>query len=635
MKKYRFLSFSLVVFMILNSFYIECNADENNLRLVTNEIAVEEFGSSLLSLTGFYQTPASAFSYFDSAFISGFNDVSLFPFNPFSSTSVYMIGSVSNGNLQIVAFDLSDLDNFVSSVVTNRGLAIKCSDNENHTLSSINGFRCSYFKDNKTWVSATLSTFTVSFNRQKEYNITDTYETDYPVSNNKSPIYFYAPEDDYAFYTDSIVFNGSGWSLAYTNADHVYSTDDLWNYFYAPVATQGSSISNYFANICLNSLYTGVANTVTDFIMNGYVPYFNGTEVVTPEPPVIEETNENHMYFKSCTIGFSEPNNVNSFTQFGGAYAYFKYDVDQWISDHIEDYYIEIEGELQIDGRTRSGGTLLRLDPDGCTTVPLSDLFGNDVVNAGVVTYTVNRTVEQNFLQSYLYSMSNSTLTKLLQGDSSSGSSGSLLSGLTELGNYVASELRSLWVIVAPSKTVVCNRNYPESHGGLTLTPHTDFKITLDCNLQDTNGNESGEIGKMFDLFKGSDVVTDSSGLTNDNPFEDDITSDDFLPDVPNYDVITSGSGSVNVYNMTPSEIKLVIDNGLEKFINWYNTSSEVGTTVNGFWASFGIFKNNPATELYSEYFGFLPSDFKTILLGAATIGIVGGVFSMLRRKLT
>lgn len=625
MKKYRILSFSLVLFMILNSFSIQCKADDNNLRLVTNEIAVDVFGSSLLSLTGFYQTPASSFSYFDSNAISGFNDVSLFPFNPFSSTSVYMIGSVSNGNLQIVAFDLSGLDNYVSSVVTNQGLAIKCSDNESHTLNSINGFKCSFFKDNKTWSSVTLSNITVSFNRQKQYNITDTYETDYPVSNNKSPIYFYIPEnDDYAFYTDSIVFNGSGFSLAYTNADHVYSIDDLWNYFYAPVATQGSSISNYFANICLNSLYTGVANTVTDFIMDGYVPYFNGTEVIVPDIPTedTDESNLNHLYLTNFDAGFCKPYHNEDLWRSGGGYMYLKYNFDSWINSHISDYNLQIITQLDVDGTTTTYPTVRNLDAQGVSVFSFKEMASSFAWNdQNMLFLEYPDSLFGNYNIGYVYSLSSSQFIQTGFGPRAMGSGG---------------RNRLFYSRSGSTRQLSGNETNEQIEEIFTGSSHSQFKISVIVRLVDVSTLEvSGSYVETFDLISGVSTVSNDQIRDNSNPY---VPSDSVYLPVDNSEggYLVSGSGDVvNVYNMTPSEIKLTIDNGLEKFINWYNTSSEVGTTVNSFWASFGIFKNNPATELYTEYFGFLPSGFKTILLGAATIGIVGGVFSMLRRKLT
>ena len=193
---------------------------------------------------------------------------------------------------------------------------------------------------------------------------------------------------------------------------------------------------------------------------------------------------------------------------------------------------------------------------------------------------------------------------------------------------------------VGGGKTVTIPKDYDKDVDDLDVVAHSDFKITLSCKLTTNDNLESGSFGKMFDLYKFYDVVTDSTGLRNENPYDDDDEDDDFVPGLPSEDqtvIIKSGSGTgnVNVYNMTPAQIKLTIDNGLEKFINWYENDESVGEVNSGFWNSFGIFKNNPASELYEEYFGFLPTEFKTIILGCCTIAIVGGVFCALRKKLT
>ena len=360
-------------------------------------------------------------------------------------------------------------------------------------------------------------------------------------------------------------------------------------------------------------------------------PYYNGTEVITPSSG--EETNANHMYFTKCDFGFCEPANVNSFTNFGGAYFYIDYDVDQWVKDHISDYKIEFHVDCYVGSDHYSFTTHKVLDPDMCLTIPFSYFDG---FNYGFSSYVTNQRIDSTFLKSYLYCVSPSSYSTFYNKISSGSFGGSLSNALNNL-IYSSSGSSGVLVYTTPSASTVITSSILTQEFLTQLFYNNTFEITCSAKLQDNDSNESGSVIREFDLVRGSSTSKDNSGLTNEDPYVSDDDDDGYLPTLPEYTGTgtTSSNGQITVNNNMPGKLDVTIDNGFNQFMETYNSSSEVQTAQNGFWGSFGLFKDNPATTLYSQYFGFLPDGFKEIVLGGACIGIIGGAFAALRKKLT
>ena len=423
--------------------------------------------------------------------------------------------------------------------------------------------------------------------------------------------------------------------FAFEGDIHFYSLDEL---------NEGGILNSYLSNNTIPNSATPenmMRNVLIDYdytqlfdYADTSLPYYNGTSVIDPNAPV-GETNLNHMYFQSCEIGFCEPYGVNNFATFGGSYFYVKYKVDDWILDHINDYDLYFSSTAYVGSRQYNGSKQISLDSDGCITIPFSDIFTTDggVVTNGFVSAVSSKVVDQRFYKTYLYSIAGEKLQNFI--DQQNNVSGSFSSAWDELVHTVKETY--FFVYNGPNDFSEVIQDVVQSQIVSMSNVYKNYKINVNLYLIDNGGNRSGSVARLFDLYTGSDTSTDNQGLENENPYIDD--SDNYLPDLPDdtQQVIqTSGSGSgVNVYNMTPSQIKLVIDNGFEKFVAWYNSDPSTAEVSTGFWNSFGIFRNNPAIDLYEEYFGFLPTGFKDIILGCATIGIVGGVFCAIRRKLT
>lgn len=446
--------------------------------------------------------------------------------------------------------------------------------------------------------------------------------------------------------------NPTGYLMTQTNdTDHIFyfkiyntyntgrpnfilSASDTLHYLYSSTEYQYFSQTTGTVNHTnfLMSIYQGIYNYTNYLPVT--LPYYDGESIVVPDDGDNVESNENHMYFTNCNFGFCEPSNVNSFSNFGGAYFYIDYDVDQWVRDHISDYKIEFHVDCYVGADHFSFTTHQVLDPDMCLTIPFSYFDG---FSYGFSSYVTNQRIDSTFLKSYLYCVAPNSYTEFYN-KLSSGSFGGTLSNA--LNNLVYSISGSLGVLVYtnPSLSTVISSSVltPQFIAGLFY--NNNFTITCSAKLQDNNQNESGSVARKFDLVRGSSTSEDNSGLTNEDPFVSDDEDEGYLPTLPDYTGTgtgSSGNGQVTVNNNMPSKLDVTIDNGFNQFMQTYNSSTEVQTAQNGFWGSFGLFKDNPATTLYQQYFGFLPDGFKEIVLGGACIGIIGGAFAALRKKLT
>lgn len=366
---------------------------------------------------------------------------------------------------------------------------------------------------------------------------------------------------------------------------------------------------------------------------------YNGSEIFDPEGGDIPniESNANHMYFKSCDIGFAEPYGSNNFYNFGGAYFYSKYTFDDWIMNHITDYTLRLDAQALVGDRQFSGSKTVRLDTDGAITIPFSDIFGSKLVEGGIVSAVTNKFVDSGFYKTYLYSVANS---KLQDFASSLESSGGLSSSWSDFLNGVKQGFLLVATGVNSNDTFSSSVfNSVNAVVSPVLNQYTNYKIRVQVKLIDNSGNESGAVARLFDLYSGYNNSVDNAGLVNDNPYNPDLP-DDILPELPadvnSYPVVNTGSGGyvVNNYINVPNNIAITYRDGVNDFIDWFQGSDDQETLQNSFWSSFGIFKNNPVSDLYKEYFGFLPTGFKALIFSCAAIGLIGGVVTVLRKRL-
>lgn len=392
----------------------------------------------------------------------------------------------------------------------------------------------------------------------------------------------------------------------------LYSKDE-YDYF----ESSTNSYHNFVKSILLDNY------SYTNYLPSN-LPYYNGTEIIYPNGGVdLEESNENHLYLTNFDIGFCKPYHNEDLYRAGGGYVYLKYNFDSWVNSHISDYNLQIITELNVNGDITSYPTVRNLDAQGISVFSFKEMassFNWDNQNMLFLEYP--NSLFGNYNIGYVYSLSAN------QYINSNFGARSLGGGARSRRLFYSGHGSTVRLTGDESNSTI--QDY------FTGSSNTQFKISFIVRLVDVQSNEvSGSYVEQFDLISGVSTVSNDQIRDNTNPYISD--TDIYVPvegSDGGYEVVSS-SDVVNVYNMTPSQIKLTIDNGLSEFVEWYNNAGSGEVATNYFWGTLvGTFKDNPATELYGEYFGFLPDSFKNLILACCGIGVVGGVFSILRHKL-
>lgn len=622
------------VFLVIMSVpSISSRADGGSIfRAITSDIFEDQYGSEALGwVSPQFSRSESYFDDFSAQDYSFLNDASNYPVDPTSDRVVYSFGgfNAAKGNMQIVLLDFSEVSGDLTTVFTNvNGITVAVNDTSVQSP-SITGYYLNYSPYSHSFIQN--STFTVTGSIASAAHLVLAFpqgDDPNPDQSGKQRVAVESLNDNYTFYNYSSSYLSY---MFYTNCAHYFTSNQFWDSYTSTDSTVASQISNNFGALNLFS------SMCTDYLDGGFSSYFDGVGVVTPDRPTNEETNANHMYFNSCEVGFCEPSGVNNFSTFGGAYFYTKYSVDQWVKDHINDYDLYFSATAFVGSRQYNGSVQVSLDPDGCISIPFSDIFTTDggVISNGFVAATTNKLIEQRFYKTFLYSVSGDNLEPLLD-KFNNVSNNNLQSAWDQLldisyGNW-------LLTYNATGMTKVLNDSTAAIIAPVAQA-YTNFKIQTIVHLVDKDNNISGNVGRVFDLYTGSDTSTDNQGLTNEDPYIDDNVGDDedYLPDVPSDNQVVgygTTSNSINQVVSVPSEFTLKYRDGVNSFIDWYNQDPSSTGIMNSFWGMMGVFRNNPATDIYEDYWGFLPSGFKNLVLACASLGIIGFAATVLRKRL-
>lgn len=345
------------------------------------------------------------------------------------------------------------------------------------------------------------------------------------------------------------------------------------------------------------------------------LPYSSSDgSIVDPSGPEIE-SNENHMYFKDCDLGFCIPKNMTNFNSFGGAYVYCRYVVDDWVVNHISDYKVVVSMNSIVGGRQFGSSFTLPLDRDGCVTIPFNAFSTNEIV--GFTTYINKTLIEQDFYKTFLYSLSNQQLQVMYQQKSFSQDWTDFVTGGSS---------NPLLAVVSPSNT--------EFISGLSdiataVTQRFDpYKIRLQCYLIDNSENQSGTVARIFDLVTGNDDSVDTSGLTNDNPFEPDVTDPDYTPTVPGdnstYPQIIINNGGT----WTGS-----LDGALRYDPGYRELKEDIDADPDGNFTQYlAPFENNDAGGFIMGFINGMPTAMKTIFVSGFGVLTLLGIYRFIRR---
>lgn len=347
--------------------------------------------------------------------------------------------------------------------------------------------------------------------------------------------------------------------------------------------------------------------------------YNSNGDIVSGDQGIEIESNANHMYFQNVELGFCEPRGITNFSNFGGAYAYVRYSVDDWVVNHINDYDLVIGGQAHIGTGNFSGSVTVPLDYDGCVTVPLSSLYSHE---SGFFAYITNNKVEGDFYKTFLYSMSTRQIENFLTEKNNYASSWSeLLSG--NYGNYLAAVFGS-----NVSGGIIDSVNDLANIAAQQYNPYT---ITLGVMLKDKDDNQSGRVMKTFNLVDGSSFADDTSGLVNEDPFipsDDDTSSDDYIPTIPSDNstsqqvvVYTGGTWSGNM------NAKIGYDPGYTELKNDLNVNPD-----GNFTQYLNPLSSEDGKNWFFSFVDQMPSEIKGILTMGAGVGVLFGIYRFVRR---
>lgn len=408
--------------------------------------------------------------------------------------------------------------------------------------------------------------------------------------------------------------------VAIMSSDLVCYSKDYANWLESYENNSGDWVSGNIDNVdfldrIFNSDYDGLKFNFVN------LPFYNGSEIIVPDTSVVE-SNLNHLYLSNFDAGYCKPYHMQELYRAGGGYLYFTYDFDSWINSHSDDYQLQVITQLNVDGIATTYNSLWPLDLQGCMVLPFNRLassyqWGDE--NILFIEYE-DESLFSNYNKGYVYAIN---YLKYVDPNTQKG--------IRSMGN---GRTRS-FISASGSTHRLLGDDPAEENYFSGQSNHTQFLMSVTVRMVDTvSGDVSGSFTKTFNLLNGVSTVSNNQIRDNTNPYEP--TSDDlYFPIQDSGGGYGYGGGNNQLVNFQfPSDIELFIDNGFKQFLSWYETSADTAYATNRFWSSMGIFEGNPATALYEEYFGFLPDDFKTLILSCAGIGIVGGAFCILRRRL-
>lgn len=410
--------------------------------------------------------------------------------------------------------------------------------------------------------------------------------------------------------------------MFYTNCQHYYSSNQFWDSYVATDSNVGSQITNNFGAL---NLFDSLC---TDYLDGGFSSYFDGNGVVTPERPddVVIEDNTNHLFLTNFDTGFCKPYSLNDLYRAGGGYAYFSYNFDSWVNSHSSQYELHVQTTLNVDNTEYIYNTVKGLDLQGLNVFSLKELASSypwEYENMLFVEYP--DVLFNNYNRGYLYSM---TYTNAFGSNSTNFVSRALSSGGRSNRLFYSSN--------GSTRQLISSQPDPNIENIWVGEERTKFLITFDIVLYDLVSQESSDhFTETHNLITGTSTVSSNGISDNKNPFENYNGDDPYLPidDSGGGYSVNQSYGYVNNINI-PSNYTVTYRDGVNTFIDWYNKDPSSTGIMNSFWGMMGVFRDNPATDIYEDYWGFLPSGFKNLVLACASLGIIGFAATVLRKRM-
>ena len=345
--------------------------------------------------------------------------------------------------------------------------------------------------------------------------------------------------------------------------------------------------------------------------------------IVSGDPANIE-SNANHLYFKNCDIGFCYPSSSISPSSFGGAYFYIKYELDDWIVDHIAEYQLVFYADCDVgNDLVNTIRYSVPLDPDGCIVIPFSAVWTSPLTSYGYNVVVTDDYIKDGYYKAFLYSIAGAEFNNF-------GSRVSTYSGI----NNVASALNALkdkniakfLYYIHDTDVIVYTSSQMVTVLAQKFNP---YKITAFTLLASGNDN-SGLVEKEFDLVTGTSTYTDTTGMQNQNPYNPpDAPDDTYLPDIP-------GNGN----STTPSVIVYTGGNwtgNMDALITYdpayQSLKNDLVADPNGNFTQYLTpVQSNEGTSWFMSFVDLMPSQMKAILITGVGVGVLFGLYRFIRR---
>lgn len=392
---------------------------------------------------------------------------------------------------------------------------------------------------------------------------------------------------------------------------------------------------NSWVEAIIKSGYTNGSNDLKQWYLNGgfseCTDLFDNTQGYNAQGQIVDgsgqgivevESNENHLYLKSCDVGFCKPYSVSDLSSAGGGYLYVKYTYDNWINSHSSDYWVNIRTVVNVDGTQYSGINTRALDLNGVNVLTFKESTTPNAWNdEGLLFVEFPNNVVSTYKNGYVYSIPYATFAGTESG------------GINNRSRFLGNGRNRLFLTPHGGRGVDITE-YPLGQALedlFQIISHNQFTITVTVWLQDTDNNRSGEFTKSFNLLTGVGTTMDTGITDNDNPFEPDPS----LPDIP--DGTSGDSNSVapivnnTVINMGGKFEGVFHDDSLDNLKETVDAYPQVPNQH--FWDYFLVYKDNAFLDATSDFFGALPSELSSLLI--SSIGIIGvfAIYRFVRRR--
>lgn len=376
---------------------------------------------------------------------------------------------------------------------------------------------------------------------------------------------------------------------------------------YDNLVANNISISSGMGSSQANTVWSNKDNSSLTNYLSDLLPYENSDgDIITP---VQVESNSNHMYFNSCDFGFCEPKGISSYNQFGGAYIYCRYVVDDWVVNHISDYSLQISMETLLDNQRYFRTLNYPLDRDGCLTLPFKNfgLTGADNITQGfVVVGNNNQTIDTDYFKVNLYSIT--TEQSKQEWFENAARTYNTVKAIDIYDTYDFDDVQDFY----------------ESN----VAKYNKFTINLRAVLVSGNDN-SGPVARSFNLVTGSDIATDTSGYDNENPFVPDDSIEDYTPSLPSDNNTTVPSIVINTGGTWQGTFngKIGYDPG------YTDLKLDVNKDPDGNFTQYlNPMKNQSFGSWFFSFLDDMPGEMKALLIAGTGVGIFFGLYRFIRR---